>query len=114
MNCLLNTGKKSRNVRKSGAIVEICDLLPAVPDDGRLFEIGIVWHLTYPIEDEAEALLDVEHEMVEVNKNFNMMPDNFDSGKDVYTDPSFIETYNDYVSRAGSANIDFIVHEVEC
>lgn len=72
--------------------------------------IGIVFHIGYT-ENKSAAALDITEAVRVLNNEFNMQSDRFDGGREIYEGTCYEALYDDYVSRAGSLNIEFYVHD---
>lgn len=73
--------------------------------------IPIVFHIGYT-SDNKVGQVDIDEAIRVMNAEFNKQSDNFDSGREFYKGGKYEAVYNDYVSRAGSANIEFYTHQV--
>lgn len=78
-----------------------------VPDDGKVINIGIVFHICYEDFDVKQIPSDIQYSIDMMNKDFNMQSTNFDIGKNKYTNPDLKQTYLNYIKLANACKINF-------
>ena len=82
-------------------------------DINTLITVGVVFHICYANPNTSVIPNDVTWTLAKLNQDYNGTPDNLNQFDSTYVNnTTFQNTYNDYKSRKGNMNVNFVLSQI--